>query len=382
MGKSIFRALEDLCTLLFKTKTPRYVYAFLVHPRGLEDVYVKYPFLKVLPRFLVHFILRHLWPVRVAPIRGLVNQEGVPVHGVVIACPGTARQLMQDREYARRIIIRAAKLAKQYGATAVGLGALTASLSRGGLDVKEAVNLTVVNGRLYTVYNVCSLAERAVEALGSNLRQASVGIVGAAGSIGGGCAQYLAAQGVRSFTLVDMAQKRPFLEDVRNLIRNIVPDAKVSITDDLMSLRASDVIVTATSHPDALLRREHVQPGTVIVDDAQPTDVERALFTDPEVLVLEGGAVHSTHIHIPFDFGLKHQNDIFSCLAELLLVVHQGALIQPILGRMTEADLAMVRSMARAGEQLGFSTATFQNMYRVYTEEDLCVLRTARDNRQ
>lgn len=378
--RNIRAALADRAVLRnHHAPLKKYDYAFIVHPRNLDDVYKQYPVLRVVPGFLARRILRGLWPVRIAPIYGLTAKDGSERKGVVIACPPVASDLLRDPVGAKNIIVRASRLATMYGAKAIGLGALTASLSRGGLDVAEALShVTVVTGRLYTIHNICELAFRVFEEMHYRPAEVRVAIVGAAGSIGSGCAELLASKGIRYFALLDHAGKQDAIQQIALHIAKQEPGAIVTTGSDLAVLRNADVVITATNHPDALICSEHIGPGTVIIDDAQPTDVERGLFDREDVLVLEGGVVASRSIRIPFAFGLQKPGDIFSCLAELLVVARSEPTINVPVGRVEMLPLDILSQLRMHASELGLSSGSFQNMYRHYTSQDVERVRRAR----
>ncbi len=126
-------------------------FAFLVHPRNVPDVYRKYPFFKYFSHSFTESVLMRFWPVVLSRITGVEdNQTGKNVDGWVISIPITAEQMMSNRELAKRFIVKACKLAEKKGAKIIGLGALTASLTRGGLDLLPHTKAGITTGRIYT----------------------------------------------------------------------------------------------------------------------------------------------------------------------------------------------------------------------------------------
>ncbi len=60
----ILHAFRDLIVRwLPNLRKGEYCFAFLVHPRDINDVYRKYPFAKFLPEKLLLLGLKHFWPV-------------------------------------------------------------------------------------------------------------------------------------------------------------------------------------------------------------------------------------------------------------------------------------------------------------------------------
>jgi predicted amino acid dehydrogenase len=251
-------------------------------------------------------------------------------------------------------------------------------MSRGGLDVVDALPLRVATGRLYTVINITQLVLQATQRVELKVSDVRVGIVGAAGSIGAGVAQLLAHEGVQHFTLVDLSDKDKDLREVTESIRHHVPCATIRGGSDTTLLRTADVVVTATNRPDALITADVLRLGAIVVDDAQPSDVEKSLFLDDRFVVLEGGVVHSGNISVPFAMGLQNPHDIFSCMAELLILMSDDMPVQSPIGRSLKLDFRAIDVLVAHGKRLGFRLGTFQNDLRSYTDSDFVRIRNVR----
>lgn len=353
-------------------------YAFLVHPRDINDVYRKYPFARRFKAETVLSFIRTFWPVTVSRIDGadsIITTK--PITGYVISIPVTARQMTDDRDLALKHIIRAARLAKKKGAKIIGLGALTASLSKGGLDIKKELDISVTTGRIFTSYIVTETALKAMREVGLSLDNCKIGIVGAAGSIGTACAQIFAARGAVQILLIDISSKHKRVEELHHSLIENHPGISVDSEYDLEHLITCDVIIAATNHPEALIRSRHVKSGAVIVDDAQPSDVADEIFRDrPDVLALEGGVVSAPHINTHFNFGLKHRDDIFSCLAEAIILASIEHFDDFQVGAILTVDDSALRKIEESAKILGFGVGHFQNDHRLYTDKDIAHIRT------
>lgn len=180
------RLIKDLYYLHFaKPPEKKSGFAFIVHPRGFHDVYRTAPFFKFIPKIFVEFILSRIGPVTVSEINGFVDQNNVPLAGLIISCPLMATQLMKDRSLASRKIIEAARLAEKYGAKYIGLGALSGSVTRGGLDLIESgIQGHITTGRSYTAHNVSAYALDALKETQLHPNEILIGILGAAGGVG------------------------------------------------------------------------------------------------------------------------------------------------------------------------------------------------------
>jgi predicted amino acid dehydrogenase len=70
-----------------------------------------------------------------------------------------------------------------------------------------------------------------------------------------------------------------------------------------------------------------------------------------DVIVVEGGVLHTNSINCHFNFGLRHKNDIFSCLAEVLLLVYQKNSGHK---SIKEMDLNLLEEFEVSAGELGF----------------------------
>lgn len=301
-------------------------FAFIVHSRDRNDLPRKFPLLRLIPVKLFDLITLHLPPFIVSNITGLLSKKGKNLNGLVIGIPMTAHQLLENRSLALKRIIQSVGLAKSKGARYIGLGAMTASLSKGGKDVIDLVpDVFVTTGRTYTVKNITGYITHCCDLFKIDKQVAKVGIVGAAGGIGSGVAIALAIKGYKNFVLIDLERKLDNLKRHIEVLEKHAPDLRVTISHRLGDINPCDFIVAATSSPEIVIKSEDVSSGTIIVNDAQPSDISPDIIKNrQDVLVIEGGVLHTPSINCHFNFGLAHKEDIFSCLAETLLLTHMN----------------------------------------------------------
>lgn len=387
--KSIVRAITliasgvmDLLMLYAPQHRRMTKFAFLVHPRDLSDVYRKYPFLYSLGDEWTKKFITLLWPVTVSRITGAKDDTGKLVDGYMISIPMTSDQMMNDRGRAKKEIVRGVRLAQKKGARMVGLGALTASLTNGGLDIVNQTEAKINTGRIFTSFIVTNTVKAVTEKLSLDRKEVMVAILGAAGSIGTASAQILARNGFKNFILVDLSSKTDRVNNLVNKIVNESDDIRVQVSDSLDAIKTADIIIAVTNRPDALIRSEHLKSGAVVVDDAQPSDVDPDIVKDrKDVLVLEGGVVHSEEIDPHFNFGLKHKKDIFSCLAETILLTNIGYKDNFQVGEIFDIDWDALEKLKDHAEHLGFRLGSFQNFLKVYSDEEIAFVRSIKNRK-
>lgn len=345
-------------------------FAFLVHPRNHLDLKRKFPFLKMFPRFAIDMFAYLAPPVTVSKITGLRSKLGQPVDGYIVAITMTARQMLKQRDRALRKIIQATKFAKRKGIGVIGFGALTASLTKGGLQVMpEVPDIGITTGRIYTVKTVTDYAKKCIEDFGFDTTKVEVAIVGAGGSIGSGCFEILNRYGVNKFVLVDLARKHSGIAEAAEKM-----DCDVVITDDLDAIRQSDIVIAATSSPDVVIQSHHLKPGAIVINDAQPSDISPEIVdTRKDVLIIEGGVVYTEGIKCNFNLGLAGREDTFCCLGEVLILAHNKRFETFSIGY---SDLSQIAILDELSKTIDISISKFQNIRGYIPQEQIDSVRS------
>ena len=367
----IFYAFRDLVLPYLpvsKKQKISYRYGFLIHPRDDRDVLSRYPFLSFLPESLMQFFTLHFWPIIVTKVKGLRTADNEPIEGYILAISLTARQIIEHRERAVKKIKKSLYLAQRFGIKIVALGALTSSVTKGGLDLLDVKDVSITTGHAYTGYNVTQNLFKLMEIFDSKPERVKVAIVGAAGSIGSISAQILARAGYTDLLLVDLERKKHLIHELMKEIHTLNPTVSVRISHHIGDVKESDFIIAATNAPEALIKSDDLKSGAVVIDDAQPSDVHKDVLMRGDVLAIEAGVVHTPGIKSMFSLGLKSQFDNFCCMAEVLILAAHKWSSHFVLNR---ANLEHVDQIAEWGKELGFQVAGFQNRLEAISSEKL-----------
>ena len=241
-----------------------------------------------------------------------------PVRGEVVVVMRKPDQLLGPG--GGRSVIEGLEVALARGASVIGLGALIAPATAGGARLVRHLpdGVTLTNTNAYTAVVVQANVHEAVAALGLG-RGAQVALIGCTGSVGVPASRLLADDG---FPLVLVGRTE---ERVRRHLGDL--EGKARVTAGLDGALSSDVVVLLTSDPSARLTPEHVSPGTVVIDFAQPANVVPgavAAFERQGVTVLEGGIVRVPDYWCSVDLGLADPSDTTACVAEAYLFAREG----------------------------------------------------------
>lgn len=351
-----------------RPKKPKRAFAFIIHPRDINDVARKYPFVRLFPSAITAFLIKHLWPVTGSKVIGLHDKQGNEIPGWIVICPLSARQLIENRKLAKKRILQTIRLAEHLGAQVVGLGALTSSVTNGGLDIAGEISASLATGRTMTAIVVVEYVNYLLFYFQEHIEDRRIAIVGAGGSVGATTALLLAKKGARHLLLIDLERKSDRIE---RLIEELVggkEDLDIQKSHHIGDIKGADIVVTATNAPEALVASDDIRPGTIIIDDAQPSDVHPDVMKREDVLVIFGGVVKTPRIESHFHFSLAKKDENFSCLAETMLLARENIRKNFAIGHIAMAQLEQMNTLART---VGFTIATLQNSVRIYTKKDL-----------
>ncbi|BAS27611.1 aminotransferase class III-fold pyridoxal phosphate-dependent enzyme [Limnochorda pilosa] len=351
-------------------------FAFLVHPLSLAN-YPDYD--RSLAAFDESALARLadrwsdlLEPMVVGETR-IVSAAGRTAHGEFIAVPRTTSELLaMPRDEAETEVRRAVELARDRGARIVGLGAYTAVVTRGGLHLRK-LGVAITTGNSYTVVSAREAVSLATARLGFSLRQATVAVVGATGSIGRALAILLAEEAGRMVLVGNPQRAEASLRRLRQVaaeasVRSPHPSFELTVDVD-RALAQADVVVTATSSTLELVRPENAKPGAVVCDMSRPPNVARRIQAErPDVLVIDGGVVEVPgRPYLGFDFGFE-RGLAYACMSETMMLALEQRYEHVSLG----SDLAMptLEEMRALAARHGFRLAWLRSFDRPLAPED------------
>jgi len=224
----------------------------------------------------------------------------------------TAEQIMKfDREKVRNDILNCVLYAqREYDIDLIQLGALTTSVTQGGKwilnqrDYEGYIN----HGDSFTAAIAEQTVFKSLEFFNLDSKNLTISIVGAYGIIGEALSKLITPR-FRKCILIGRQE-----EKLLELKEKITQD--VSISTELKT-NTSDVIITATNHPTALLTSEHIKRNAIIIDVSQPSNVSKELCSSRlDIRRIDGGLVH-----FPSDFNIPTlpNGKILSCVAEIIM---------------------------------------------------------------
>jgi predicted amino acid dehydrogenase len=271
--------------------------------------------------------------------------------GYVVLVPFGARHMLAEPGEARNRVARAVDHAVGLGASVVGLGALTSTVTAGGVALRHRTDIAVTNGNALTAAVVHDQVRELVQAS----RSGRVAVVGATASVGSAVAK-LIARNRDAEELVLVARNEHRLDSMRcNLSgRGVL----VRSSTDLHAVRSAEVVVLLTAAGHSVLRSEHLGDGAVVLDATQPRNTTVELARERrDVRILDGGIVAIPSLEIRgSNVGLPNGR-AYACFAETALLALSGHREHFSLGIPDLEQVEHVRSLARDHAHLGFATA-------------------------
>ncbi|MBK6648145.1 MAG: shikimate dehydrogenase [Anaerolineales bacterium] len=356
-------------------------FAFIIHPIDPKrDVSRKFPFLgKVLTEGQIDFFSTYFPPVYISEIEGITSQAtGKQVKGWFLACPYTPRRMMQLPEGAvYRKIIQTGRMAERLGANILGLGAFTSVVGDAGTTIANRLAIPVTTGDSYTVMMAAQAIRDAAKVMDIEMKDATVAVVGATGSIGRVCAELLAGEAARTLLI---ARDETKLRVLRDRLQ-VQARGELFISTKMDVLKDAQLILTVTSAIHDVIQPEHLQPGSVVCDVARPRDVSAMVAAvRDDILVIDGGMVDVPGpVDFHFNFGFP-EGKAYACMAETIALALEGRFEDYTVGR--EITLERVREITAIAERHGFRLSGFRSFEREVTEEQIeAVRRNARRRR-
>lgn len=340
--------LNDFLTLFFglNVKKRNIDFAFLVHPRYTGDIYRKYPILKMLSEALVEFLLLHFFPIYGGGIYNVQDIDGKKIKGALIICPLTSKQMLTKREYAKKKVAQAVKLAEKYGAQVIGLGALNSSVTNGGEDiVSQFPNITLTSGNSLTTFIT---GDDVIKLIKNNNFTGSIAVIGATGSIGAGVSEMLATN--LSNPIICVGKTPHKVEELVNELQSKAGVLSTNITGSVSTdvYKEAEVIVVSTSAHNAVLHNHLLGPNLkAIYDVTQPKNTPEDVQNRTDILYVDGGLIKlPEEVKITLDIGLP-KGIAYSCLSETIILCAEKMKAKKSGSKLSQEFIAEIGAKAK-----------------------------------
>jgi predicted amino acid dehydrogenase len=314
----------------------------VIHPRAVVDRRRPFPLMRGLTAMTVASLQPRctvLGPIDV-PIGGRL------LRGELVSIPHAPQEMLDGLSDARDALLDVLDYAEHREARFVSLGALIPSISRQGRLLKKArPHMAITTGHGFTAVTIAQMVEDIEAEIGSD---GVVAVMGAAGSTGRAALRCMFRRSPRRRVLaVDLP------EQVGRLLEVPGWDPAVHrFTTRKEEIKEASIVVCVTNALGSILGADDFGPNTVILDDAQPENVDRSVLSVRPDLRVVKCLTRIPGLHCPFDMGLFTAEQLdpevnFTCLAEVILAAADRNPDACVVGDPSDAQMDALEQAAR-----------------------------------
>ncbi len=281
-------------------------------------------------------------------------------------------QFLEYQSESVKLIREACSQAEEWGATLIGLGAMTGVVGSRGKEVDESSSVAITTGNSLTVYSSLAAFKKIVKDFDLDLSREKIIIVGFPGSIALTLAKILSRKGM-DLILVSR-RKTPFLKRFLAKLDND-SGSKIEVADSIeTALKQGRIVFTATS-TGRIIDPDQLAPGTIVFDIAQPRDVIEKKQKRNDILIVDGGIATLPRTNNGrFRFPGWITGDVPACLGETMTLAMEGCKKSYSLGR--DLSCKKIEDIGALAENHGFVMDNLRSFKSPIPEE--CIISTKR----
>ena len=250
----------------------------------------------------------------------------------------------------RALVQQGVDVARALGCSVVSLGQYTSIITGHGTRLLDR-GMSMTTGNSFSIALAIQAIDRSHAARGSDSRELSLAIVGAAGNIGRMCAMLL---GRRYRRVVLMGSGRPGSMRRLRAVATTIPEAMVTV--DRSALGDADVVVLAVNDVTAPFGPGDFGQSAIVCDLSIPAGIHSTLAAArPDLDVIAGGIAQlPRRENLNIDGFRLPPGLVYGCLAEGILLGLEHARESSYTGVLTADHIAR---MARIADRHGFELA-------------------------
>ena len=350
-------------------------FAFLVHPRSYQDVFISMPVFKIL-KFFIPRKKAYRFFSKTSPFVLNTITTSQNTNGYVIAQLTVPEIMFEQRRETLKKLEKMLRLVSKICEpdAVVGLGGWFPMVTKRGALLKESsakLNITVTNGHCGTLASIYMTIERIARVCAQRVDTLTIAIIGV-GKMGSNVARAFNGSAQR-LILIDInlshlnRVKKELMEaQTSRQIDCVVSDVvdKTALRD---ALRKCHVGVCATSSFRNILKLKDLPKNFVGIDDSRPEALPRDLKKGR--IILEGGLLRIADAHINYNYGFGEDDNVFGCLGEaFLLALDEKKSLAPTLG---DVDMKNFFKTLHFCKKNGVSEGDFKTSHVDISEDDI-----------
>ena len=318
-------------------------FLFVVHPRtAIEDWRQFFPTLRGLRASFAGFFPPTA-SIVLSPIEVPVGDR--LLRGELVTIPHGPVEMLDRLPEARDAVVQILDYAQYRETKMVGLGALIPSLTRHGRFLRQTKpDVSITTGHGFTALTIARMVEEIEQEIGSD---GVVAVIGAAGSTGRAALRCMFRRSPnRKILAVDLSLQLDKIPQIPGW------NPKVhKLTSLKQEIKEATIVVCVTNAIGSILQPEDLGPNTVVLDDAQPENVDQSvLVSRPDIRIIKCLA-RIPGLSCPFEMGLfapqnRDQEVTFTCLAETVLLAAERHPCSYIIGDPTDEQFDYLEQVA------------------------------------
>lgn len=280
--------------------------------------------------------------------------------GDIIVLPLTGAMMMSDPKQAARRVFEAVLFAQEHGAELVGLTSLTSSVTMRGewLIDQKGITAALTHGDTYAAALTLEGIQLVARKINRDLKTMRVAVLGPYGLIGRPVSIKLVTM-CESLVLVG-----PNPNKLDRLVRALPTGrAKVTTSTETNAIADADIVITATSNPNALITPQLFQNDNkphIVYEVSVPPNLPLDVYMQirkafPHVLKIDGAMASIPNIEVGVNITGVKPGTTFACWAETIM----QALQDDHTDHVGEIDPEYINITLLWGRQYGFLHAPF-----------------------
>lgn len=312
-------------------------FAFIVNLTSIKQIKDFWPALRIVPDFIIKPFLDNFSASKVSHIKIVQSSQGKIINGFFIACPLLNQQckdltenLILDK------IITAVRIAERLDVKVIGLDGYGSLISEKGHNtIARNLKIPVTRGDILNAWSIVEGVYRMAKIKKINLKNSSLAIIGATGSVGSLSARKLSDY-VSKITVV--AKERDKLERLKEEILHL-NSIEVTMEEDAHNaVKDADIVINTDNSSEPAFNIEELKPNTVVCDIYQSYRMLAKPNPRQDITVIRGGLIKLPHpVKLGMNTGLP-KDIICASLAETMLLTFRQSFINYSFGENINLD--------------------------------------------
>lgn len=350
-------------------------FAFLVHPRAYQDVFISMPIFNILKIFLRRkFGFKFFAKTSPFVLNTVKTPQGV--NGLVIAQLTVPEIMFEQRKETLKMLQKSITLVSKVCQpnAVVGLGGWFPMVTKRGILINEYAkehNTIVTNGHCGTLASIFMTVQKIVTVAEIKLNQVIIAVIGV-GKMGTNVARAFNGK-VKKIILIDISEAS--MKKISNelILTKGMTEIESVLSDKDHRFQFKDVLkschvgICATSSYRNILKLQDMPVNFIAIDDSRP----EALPRDPKLerIVLEGGLLKIKNAQIDYNYGFGEDDNVFGCLGEaFLLALDKQIQLKPTLG---DVDMENFFLMLDFCKKMGVTEGDLKSSHVSVSDEDI-----------